>query len=235
MKSNKKKKLILTVISVVLLYYLVKVFFGLGSDSDKLAEANKAFVNKDYNTAYKLFNEICDHDMAKGCSGLAYLYNSGKGVTKDREKSLKFSLRACYLGSTADCLIFGITAQTSLPNYKLVADALKKGCSQETSNNQQSCCDTYKMLKPLYSYLDSKPLPEDVWRRCKIALSIMQEYSEIEDTYSRANIPQNIRDNILSRADASLQAKENSAFSVACGLTGIYDMNIYQLRDQLRY
>lgn len=47
--------------------------------------------------------KLCDSDDAGSCADLAYMYFSGKGVTKDIKKAFTYNKKACDMGEFKNC------------------------------------------------------------------------------------------------------------------------------------
>ncbi|WP_367179176.1 tetratricopeptide repeat protein, partial [uncultured Campylobacter sp.] len=56
--------------------------------------------------ANKLFSKACDLEIAEGCNNLGYLYESGKGVKKDKSMAKKYYGKACDLGIKRSCYTY---------------------------------------------------------------------------------------------------------------------------------
>ncbi|GAA7056201.1 hypothetical protein AOHp67_01640 [Helicobacter pylori] len=63
----------------------------------------KSYEKQDFSKARKYFEKACDLNNGGGCSGLGFLYGSGKGVEKDLTKATYFYSKACKLGEQLAC------------------------------------------------------------------------------------------------------------------------------------
>ncbi|WQW38358.1 SEL1-like repeat protein [Helicobacter pylori] len=63
----------------------------------------KSIEAKDYIQAKKYFEKACDLKYGSGCSGLGFLYGSGKGVEKNLTKADQYISKACKLGDQEAC------------------------------------------------------------------------------------------------------------------------------------
>jgi len=54
-------------------------------------------------TMFKLDSNSCELNDKTGCADLAYSYEKGMGVTKDKKKAKKYYKKACKLGHKSSC------------------------------------------------------------------------------------------------------------------------------------
>ncbi|WRD66914.1 SEL1-like repeat protein [Helicobacter pylori] len=62
-----------------------------------------SYDKQDFSKARKYFEKACDLNNGGGCSGLGFLYGSGKGVEKDLIKAAYFYSKACELEFQLAC------------------------------------------------------------------------------------------------------------------------------------
>ncbi len=67
----------------------------------------KSYEKQDFSKARKYFEKACDLNNGGGCSGLGFLYGSGKGVEKDLIKAAYLYSRACDLKDGMGCKNLG--------------------------------------------------------------------------------------------------------------------------------
>ncbi|GAA7237767.1 hypothetical protein Kyoto89A_01170 [Helicobacter pylori] len=66
-----------------------------------------SYDKQDFSKARKYFEKACDLNNGGGCSGLGFLYGSGKGVEKDLTKAAYFYSKACELKEGDGCGALG--------------------------------------------------------------------------------------------------------------------------------
>ncbi|GAA8644685.1 hypothetical protein KYTH83_03960 [Helicobacter pylori] len=67
----------------------------------------QSYDKQDFFKARKYFEKACDLNNRSGCSGLGFLYGSGKGVEKDLIKAAYFYSKACELKEGVWCGALG--------------------------------------------------------------------------------------------------------------------------------
>ncbi|WP_229764532.1 sel1 repeat family protein [Helicobacter pylori] len=67
----------------------------------------KSYDKQDFTQARKYFEKACDLNNGGGCSGLGFLYGSGKGVEKNLTKAAYFYSKACELKEGDGCGALG--------------------------------------------------------------------------------------------------------------------------------
>ncbi|GHQ61170.1 hypothetical protein JP0074_01160 [Helicobacter pylori] len=67
----------------------------------------KSYEKQDFSKARKYFEKACGLNNGGGCSGLGFLYGSGKGVEKDLTKAAYFYSKACDLKEGDGCGALG--------------------------------------------------------------------------------------------------------------------------------
>jgi hypothetical protein len=73
-----------------------------GTAAQCYAEGRSA-ARKQPERAADLLAEACDQDLARACSELAALYETGRGVPQDDRRAKQLREHACALGSIAAC------------------------------------------------------------------------------------------------------------------------------------
>ena len=74
----------------------------------KMAEGFAAIKNKQYDNAFKLFNEACDLGNGGSCYNLGLMYKKGDGVKQDKFKAVELYRKACDLGNGDGCNNLGV-------------------------------------------------------------------------------------------------------------------------------
>ncbi|WP_231898304.1 tetratricopeptide repeat protein [Helicobacter pylori] len=67
----------------------------------------KSYEKQDFSKARKYFEKACDLNNGGGCSGLGFLYGSGKGVEKNSKKAAYLYSKACELKEGDGCGALG--------------------------------------------------------------------------------------------------------------------------------
>ncbi|GAA8043815.1 hypothetical protein JP0566_04920 [Helicobacter pylori] len=67
----------------------------------------KSYEKQDFSKARKYFEKACDLNNGGGCSGLGFLYGSGKGVEKNSKKAAYLYSKACDLKDGCGCSFLG--------------------------------------------------------------------------------------------------------------------------------
>ncbi|GHS43775.1 hypothetical protein JP0125_02660 [Helicobacter pylori] len=67
----------------------------------------KSYEKQDFSKARKYFEKACDLNNGGGCSGLGFLYGSGKGVEKNSKKATYLYSKACELKEGDGCGALG--------------------------------------------------------------------------------------------------------------------------------
>ena len=57
--------------------------------------------------AGKLYKKACDGGSANGCNNLGFIYDAGKGITKNPFIAVKFYKKACAMGDIDGCYNLG--------------------------------------------------------------------------------------------------------------------------------
>ncbi|WP_441743897.1 tetratricopeptide repeat protein [Helicobacter pylori] len=68
----------------------------------------KSYEKQDFSKAKGYFEKACDLNNGGGCSGLVFLYGSGKGVKQDLTKVAYFYTKACDLKDGWGCSFLGV-------------------------------------------------------------------------------------------------------------------------------
>jgi hypothetical protein len=63
---------------------------------------------KRYSEAAPLYDQACTGGDAASCGTLAYMYDQGRGVTRDKSRGAALYARACEGGETVSCIISGM-------------------------------------------------------------------------------------------------------------------------------
>ncbi|GAA7051598.1 hypothetical protein Kyoto42B_09820 [Helicobacter pylori] len=66
-----------------------------------------SYDKQDFSKARKYFEKACDLNNGGGCSGLGFLYGSGKGVEKNSKKAAYLYSKACDLKDGCGCSFLG--------------------------------------------------------------------------------------------------------------------------------
>ncbi|GCF03770.1 putative beta-lactamase HcpC [Helicobacter pylori] len=66
-----------------------------------------SYDKRDFSKARKYFEKACGLNNGDGCSGLGFLYGSGKGVKQDLIKAAYFYTKACDLKDSCGCSFLG--------------------------------------------------------------------------------------------------------------------------------
>ncbi len=105
----------------------------------------KSYEKQDFSKARKYFEKACDLNIGDGCSGLGFLYGSGKGVEKDLTKAAYFYSKACELKEGDGCGALGALYYNG--------DGVKQDSKKAVALFEKACKLGYKkaceMLKEL--------------------------------------------------------------------------------------
>jgi len=92
-----------------------------------------------YAKALKGFEQRCDKNDAYACGMVAYFYDKGFGVKKDKNKAVKYYKKGCKLNDADSCTILGYYYYKGEIVEKSVAKSqkmLEKGCKL---GNKDAC------------------------------------------------------------------------------------------------
>ncbi|WQW56954.1 sel1 repeat family protein [Helicobacter pylori] len=67
-----------------------------------------SYDKQDFSKARKYFEKACGLNNGGGCSGLGFLYKSGKGVKQDLTKAAQLYSKACDLNNSVGCGALGM-------------------------------------------------------------------------------------------------------------------------------
>ncbi|WQZ63484.1 sel1 repeat family protein [Helicobacter pylori] len=70
-----------------------------------------SYGKQDFSKARKYFERACGLNNGGGCSGLGFLYKSGKGVKQDLKKATQSYSKACDLNNGGGCGNLGVLYQ----------------------------------------------------------------------------------------------------------------------------
>ncbi len=119
-------------------------------------------IKQDLPKAVKLYNKACSGGYANACSGLASMYNAGKGVKKNERKALKFNQKACVGGDVVSCHMVGLEYTFGI--------LLKKDNKKAVKLFKKVCKDGYVMgcsaLGDMYRY--GKGVKKDSFKAVKL-------------------------------------------------------------------
>ncbi|GAA7487792.1 hypothetical protein JP0001_06620 [Helicobacter pylori] len=105
----------------------------------------KSYEKQDFSKARKYFEKACGLNNGGGCSGLGFLYGSGKGVEKDLTKAAYFYSKACELKEGDGCGALGALYYNG--------DGVKQDSKKAVALFEKACKLGYKkaceMLKEL--------------------------------------------------------------------------------------
>jgi len=87
--------------------------------------------HQEYGEAGRLYGQACEGGSAEACAKLAVLYQDGKGVEQDWERSHQLKARACQGGQLASCVELG-------NDYDL-ANHIGRDYAQAASLYQRAC------------------------------------------------------------------------------------------------
>ncbi|UOS13718.1 sel1 repeat family protein [Helicobacter pylori] len=91
----------------------------------------KSYEKQDFSKAKEYFEKACGLNNGRGCSGLGFLYGSGKGVEKDLIKVAYLYSRACELKEGDGCGALGglyYNGDGVKQNSKKAAALFEKAC-----------------------------------------------------------------------------------------------------------
>lgn len=115
---------------VVVLIALVLCLHG-ASTKELIAQAGKAFNDKEYDKAVNYFAEACDNGDTDGCINLAVLYDRGWGIQKDLKKAVIYYTKACDGGEAMGCTGLGVfykEGRILQQDYTKSFELFSKGC-----------------------------------------------------------------------------------------------------------
>ncbi len=141
---------------------------GLSQCADKEAEAchlvgdlyRKGFgVMQDYSKAAQYYRKSCNLGSARGCAGLAYLYNRGSGMdAPDFAQARLYFKKSCDLGEVSGCAGYG--------NLLFVGKGGRKDTATATRYLQEACDQDYEWacqrIRDLGAY-EREPNWKDTW------------------------------------------------------------------------
>ena len=101
-----------------LLLLFVALNFALANLTNK---AQTAYDAGDKQRAAQIWRKACETGETRGCVGLGFLYQSGRGVKQDDEKAGKFYQKACDTGELSSCDSLASLYQNSGEHAKAAA------------------------------------------------------------------------------------------------------------------
>jgi hypothetical protein len=124
---------------------IVLLLAGLGYAND-VDNGKKAYEEKDYKTAIKLFSKACDDGNANGCNNLGDMYKNGQGVQQDYFKAVELYTKACDGGYAKGCKNLGnmySKGQGVQQDYFKAVELYTKACDGGYADG----CENYSKLK----------------------------------------------------------------------------------------
>ncbi len=106
----------------------------------------KSYDKQDFSKARKYFEKACGLNNGDGCSGLGFLYGSGKGVEQDLIKVAYLYSRACDLKDGWGCSFLGglyYNGDGVKQDSKKAAALFKKACKL----GYKKACEMLKLLR----------------------------------------------------------------------------------------
>jgi len=82
---------------------LAALLWGANLAAGDVEDGIEALHIPDYHQAHVHFEKACDENIAKGCIGMANLYEYGRDVEKNFEKAKELLKKACDLGDKKGC------------------------------------------------------------------------------------------------------------------------------------
>ncbi|GAA9057558.1 hypothetical protein Taitung242_04260 [Helicobacter pylori] len=105
-----------------------------------------SYDKQDFSKAKGYFEKACDLNNGGGCSGLGFLYGSGKGVEKDLIKATYFYSKACELKEGDGCGALGglyYNGDGVKQDSKKAVALFEKACKL----GEQLACESLKELR----------------------------------------------------------------------------------------
>lgn len=115
-----------------------------------LGEEQGIAIKQDLSKAVKLYNKACSGGYANACSGLASMYDAGKGVKKNKRKALKLEQKACNGGDMSACHVIGLEYTLGLlikKDNKKAVKLFKKVCKNGYVMGCSALGDMYRYGK----------------------------------------------------------------------------------------
>ncbi len=85
-------------------YALTQSYGNRGSDI--FYKGLEAHQNKDFQRAFRYFENACNLNEGQACFNVGFLYFEGKIVKQDYKEALKYYQKGCALGSSVGCREF---------------------------------------------------------------------------------------------------------------------------------
>ena len=125
-----------------LVLFLYISFFFL--EASILEEGIKAYKNKNYVKAVKLFSLSCKQNNMRACYNLALCYAKGLGVKKDLLLEGYFFKKACSVGLKEACFNLGVLYEEKLGNKVKAREYYNKAC---LLGDKESCFNLAHLLE----------------------------------------------------------------------------------------
>ncbi|WP_240443881.1 tetratricopeptide repeat protein [Helicobacter pylori] len=106
----------------------------------------KNYEKQDFSKARKYFEKACDLNNGRGCNGLGFLYENGRGVEKNSKKAAYLYSRACELKDGGGCGALGglyYNGDGVKQDSKKAAALFEKTCKL----GNQLACEMLKLLR----------------------------------------------------------------------------------------
>ena len=115
----------------LILFFIAVLTFALphGETTDP---ALKEALQGHYKKAFNMFEKRCNRNDGYACGMVAYFYDKGFGVNKDKEKAIKYYKKGCNLNDKDSCTILGYYYYKGIvvnKNLKKSIQLLKKACN----------------------------------------------------------------------------------------------------------
>lgn len=87
----------------ILGYVLLVGLLSVVSFGDTFHDGMDAYDNKDYKTAFSLFEQACDNGNSSGCGMVGVCYEHGDGTQQNNQAAFEYYTKACNNGDSIGC------------------------------------------------------------------------------------------------------------------------------------
>ena len=133
---------------ITLLYATVLITATQLFGSFTLSQNNNVFksINSEEMISPKMYESACKNGSANSCYELGFIYNAGKGVTKDYKKAHEYYQIACDAGYARACTRLGLLygeGKGVEKDFKKAMSLYKKACEGDHFDG----CTLYNAFK----------------------------------------------------------------------------------------
>lgn len=118
----------------------------IGLQADDFIDGTKAYLDKNYKKAFKLYKKSCDGCNSMGCVSVGALYWGGKGIKQDYYEAKYYYQKSCNAGNPIGCEHLGSLyyyGQGTQQNYLKAKELFKKACD----GNYSFACKQMKLVQ----------------------------------------------------------------------------------------